>query len=185
MYVDYWHIHQLTWWFSSMFHLSSESRFPLKLASQMSISPLWIRIRASPPKQRGRWDASWAQGEPRLELGGPCQGLEALQPSFPCQQWPSLYSRLKRLLFFWDCTRGAAWHPDKLGVCLYGNQSLNKLLYCMYIVYIIQTINSPQFGKELASECKSALKTYSQPHCLVQMIIKKKKKTLLMEEAVY
>lgn len=26
----------------------------------------------------------------------------------------------------------------------------------MYIVYIIQTINSPQVGKELASECKSA-----------------------------
>ena len=43
-----------------------------------------------------------------------------------------------------------------LGFVYIGNQSLNKLLYCMYIVYIIQTINSPQFGKELASECKSA-----------------------------
>ena len=144
MYVDYWHVHQLTWRFSSVFHLSSELRFPLKLASQMLTSPLWIRIRASPLKQHGRWDASWAQGEPRLQLGGPCRGPEALQLSLPRSQWLSLYSKLKRLLFCWDCTRGAAWHPDKLGVCLYW-QSVPE-----------QNINSPQFEKELASECESA-----------------------------
>lgn len=46
---------------------SSELRSPLKLASQMSISPLWTRIRALRPKPPGRWDASCAGGA-SLEL---------------------------------------------------------------------------------------------------------------------
>lgn len=183
MYVDYSYIHQLTWRFSSVFHLSSESRFPLKLASQMSISPLWIRIRASPPKQHGRWDASRVQGEPRLELGGQCQGPEALQPSFPCQQWPSLYSKLKWLLFFWGPHQGCrlasrqTWGLSILAISPWTNYCIVCILYTLYKLLTVHKLgrSSPQNV--------SLHQIYSQAHYLVQMIIKKK--TLLMEEAVY
>lgn len=136
---------------------SSESRSPLKLASQMLISPLWTRIRALHPKPPGRWGAFSAQGEPRLVLRGARPGTEPLWMLFLCQQRPSLHPQLKRLQFCWH---GAKQHPGRFGGCLYRWSIRNGI------------------------EHRSPSHLCYQAHCLVQMAFFKKEKTLSTEEAV-